>query len=70
MMTSKKIQIVHVNLANDKTVIAQSTHNTTTCPMTRKKAKSTIVPLTKLVSKHTHLLKFARIVVVVNCSSP
>ena len=54
---SKKAQVAHVDKGNDNIIITQSTHSTSTCPMTCSKVKSTTVPSTKLASEHTHLLK-------------
>ena len=59
-MTSKRIQVVHVNKSSDKIVIAQSTHNTTMGPMTRSKAKWTFSPSTKQTCDFTYLLKLVR----------
>ena len=51
---------MHVNKGNDKIVIAQSTHDATTGPMTRSKAKSTSSLLTKQTSESVCLLKLIR----------
>ena len=59
-MTLKRTQVVHVNKGNDKIVIAQSTHDTTTSPMTRSKAKSTSSISTKQIIEFACLLKQVR----------
>ena len=59
-MTFKRTQVVHVNKGNDKIVIAQSTHDATTGPMTRSKAKSTSSLSTKRTSESACLLKSVR----------
>ena len=56
-MAPKRTQVVHVNKGNDKIVIAQSTHDTTTGLMTRSKAKSTSSISTKQTSESARLLK-------------
>ena len=56
-MTSKKIQVTHVDKGDDKIVITKPTRCTSTSLITRSKAKSTIAPSTELTSEHTHLLK-------------
>ena len=56
-MVPKRTQVVHVNKGNDNIVIAQSTHNTATGPMTRNKAKSTSSLSTKQTSESVCLLK-------------
>ena len=56
-MVPKRTQVVHVNKGNDKIVIAQSTHNTATGPMTRNKAKSTSSLSTKQTGESVCLLK-------------
>ena len=50
-MAPKRTQVVHDNKGNDKIVIAQSTHDTATGPMTRSKAKSTSSLSTKQASE-------------------
>ena len=59
-MTPKRTQVVHVNKGNDKIVIAQSTHDAATGPMTCSKAKSTSSLLTKQTSDSACLLKQVR----------
>ncbi|KAJ9698757.1 hypothetical protein PVL29_007694 [Vitis rotundifolia] len=59
-MTPKRTQVVHINKGNDKIVIAQSTHDTATGPMTRSKAKSTSSLSTKQTSESACLLKSIR----------
>ena len=59
-MTPKRTQVVHVNKGNDKIVIAQSTHDTTTGPMTRSKAKSTSSFSTKQTRESACLIKPVR----------
>ncbi|KAJ9693708.1 hypothetical protein PVL29_009589 [Vitis rotundifolia] len=59
-MTPKRIQVVHVNKGNDKSVIAQSTHDAATGPMTCSKAKSTSSLSTKQTSESACLLKLVR----------
>nr|CAN63871.1 hypothetical protein VITISV_036033 [Vitis vinifera] len=59
-MTPKRTQVVHVNKGNDKIVIAQSTHDAATSPMTRSKAKSTSSLSTKQTSEFAYLLKPVR----------
>ena len=56
-MTPKITQVVHVNKDNDKIVIAQSTHDAATGPMTHRKAKSTSSLSTKQISESACLLK-------------
>ena len=51
---------MHVNKDNDKIIIAQSTHDTATGPMTRSKAKSTSSLSTKQTSESAYLLKQVR----------
>ena len=60
-MTPKRTQVVHVNKGNDKIVIAQSTHDAATGPMTHSKAKSTSSLSTKQTSDSACLLKLVRI---------
>ena len=59
-MTSKRIQVVHVNKSSDKIVIAQATHNTAMGPMTRSKVKWTSSPSIKQTCDFTCLLKPVR----------
>ena len=59
-MTPKRTQVVHVNKGNDKIVIAQSTHDAATGPMTRSKAKSTFSLSTKQTSEFACLLKLVK----------
>ena len=59
-MTFKKIQVTHVDKGDDKIVITKPTRSTSTGPITRTKAKSTIALSTKLTSEHTHFLKTTR----------
>ena len=59
-MAPQRTQVVHGNKGNDKIIIAQSTHDTTTSPMTRSKAKSTSSLSTKQISESTCLLKSVR----------
>ncbi|KAJ9690994.1 hypothetical protein PVL29_013252 [Vitis rotundifolia] len=59
-MAPKRTQVVHVNKGNDKIVIAQSTHDTATGPMTSSKAKSTSSISTKQISEFVCLLKQVR----------
>ena len=56
----KRTQVVHVNKGDDNIVIAQSTHDATTGPMTHSKAKSTSSLSTKQTSESTCLLKLVR----------
>ena len=56
----KRMQVVHDNKGNDKIVIAQSTYDAVTGPMTRSKAKSTFSLSTKQTSESTCLLKSVR----------
>ena len=56
----KITQVVHANKGNDKIIIAQSTHDTATVPMTRSKAKSTSSISTKQTSESACLLKQVR----------
>ena len=51
---------MHVNKDNDKIIIAQSTHDTATVPMTHSKAKSTSSISTKQISEFACLLKQVR----------
>ena len=60
LMAPKRTQVVHVNKGNDKIVIAQSTHDTATSPMTCSNAKSTSSLSTKQISESTCLLKLVR----------
>ena len=57
LMAPKRTQVVHVNKGNDNIIIAQLTHDTSTGPMTRSKAKSTSSLSTKQTSESTCLLK-------------
>ena len=60
LVVSKRTRVVHVNKGNDKIVIVQSTHNTATGPMNRRKAKSTSSLSTKQTSESACLLKLVR----------
>ena len=51
---------MHVNKANDKIIIAQSTHDIATGPMTHSKAKSTFSLSIKQTSEFACLLKLVR----------
>ena len=58
MMASKNTQVMYVNKSDNKIVITQTTHNTSTGLTTHRKAKSTTAPSAKLVCyKHTCLIK-------------
>ena len=59
-MAPKRTQVVHVNKGNDKIVIAQSTHDAITGPMTRRKAKTISSLSTKQTSESVCLLKPVR----------
>ena len=59
-MAPKRTQVVHDNKGNDKIIIAQSTHDTATGPMTRSKAKSTSSISIKQTSEYACLLKQVR----------
>ena len=56
MMTSKKIQVTHVDKGDDKIIITQQHVAPLQAPMTCSNMKSTNAPTTKLVSEHTRLL--------------
>ena len=60
LMAPKRTQVVHVNKGNDNIIIAQLTHDTSTGPMTRSKAKSISSLSTKQTSESTCLLKSIR----------
>ena len=60
LMTPKRTQVVHVNKGNDKIVIVQSTHDSVTGPMTRRKAKTVSSLSTKQTSESVCLLKLVR----------
>ena len=51
---------MHVNKGDDNIVIAQSTHDATTGPMTHSKAKSTSSLSTKQISEYAYVLKLVR----------
>ncbi|KAJ9691630.1 hypothetical protein PVL29_013737 [Vitis rotundifolia] len=59
-MAPKRTQVVHANKGNDKIIIAQSTYDTATGPMTGSKAKSTSSISTKQTSESACLLKQVR----------